>query len=797
MKDSSPNKKGVIILVAFILLAILGSLSVTFIYLVKTNTSSTTNWFLQRQAQILSENGLNLAIANLIKRIQDNPYLINESDILTKDSDIDYKKIFTYKIAQLVSSSISKYKQKFFGKEHKFAMLTKDDKKNFGVKVFIKDASGKINAINPSSSAFRHFLDNFTSDKKIELNVDFSSLYTEKFPYDLKKYFSLYPARYNLFKYSNPDNKGLDEYEKFKNYFQKSFEFEDRAFININTADTEIIAYNLSGSETVISEYTPCGGANTKKNEVFFEEAFKVLQRGDKTICRTDLKLKKTKKTSISKDKAKIIAEYIVQKRNQIQGWKSYKELFASIKNDLKNRLTNDEIELLISLIHPKILLSQLHNYKNIRKSLDKINITKGGFEFSFSSDGFFEIYSAGLIFTSKEILAQETTFKLTKVFSKELLLGYKNLKDKTVIAANVDFYPYSKINLPVNAFQLDGFVSLAKLYDFCKSEEGRIFKYTLADNTYLEKMGLYDIVQQKNIINPKELSLFITKEGMYIPPYFSLLTNIDDKTMQIKLLDKQEGDMPFCSAFSSVRPYIYLLNNLGINIVFKTLKESQGLSFEFTNGNIINFKSQILNTTLIDNNLQFWFIDYPLTVEKAELNINRLSESQWHMLSYYYYYKINQIKRGKPTEERFNIFTRIDNQNINMFPKENELYINTVFFENLFQNQTTLSIGGNLFPLTNSGIFINGLCLYKALNYYENFYPPYQKKGLIQIFNPQTGYKTITNVYYFGDEISVENLNGTKITKINFNFTNEDSLPILDIIEYLTFSNIQFIESY
>lgn len=794
---SSKKKNGVVILLSFILLAILGSLSLVFIYIVQTNRSSTTNWFFLRHVQILADNGVNLATAHLIKEIQTNPYIINESEVLTKDFDIDYKNFFSNNIDQIVNSSLSKYKQKLLAKEHEFAILTKDDTKFFGVKVFVKDASGKINVINPDSSAFKHFFNNLKSDKKIDLDIDFQYIYTQKFPHELRKYFSFYPATFNLFKYDNNSNKSYDEYTKFQDYFQKQFELEKRALININTADLDIIAYNFTGSEAVAIENIGCTlDSNPRKSEVFFENALKALQPSSKPLCMVNSKLKNTKKIYINSEKAKIIAEYLAQKRKQIQGWKSYKELFSNIKNDLKGSLTNDEIELTLSLIHPKPLLSQLHSYKNMVKAIDKLNVTKGGFEFSLSSDGFFEIYSAGLIFTTEKILAQHITFKIAKLFSKDVVFSFKEFKNKTLALTNTDFYPYSKTNLPANISELDGFISVAKIYDFCSSEEGKIFKYTFSDDTYLKNIGLFNIEKELSVINPKELNLLITKEGIYIPPYFSLLTNID-KTMEIKLLDQQEGDMPFCSGFSSVRPYIYLLNNFGINILFKTLKKSSHLSFEFTNNNISNFQSQVLNSTLIDDKLQLWFIDYPLTGEVTEQTISKIDELHWHFFSYFYYYKIDQIKRGKPTYEKFMILTKVDNQNLNIFPKENELYINTVFFEKLFSNQTILSIGGNLFPLIKSGILINGVCFYRALNYYESFYIPYQKRGSVEIINPNKGYKIKTNIYYFGEKVSLNDQSEANITKIDFNFVNEDNLPTLDIVEHLIFNKIQFLGSY
>lgn len=792
------KKKGIVLLIAFILLVILGGLSLTFIYIVQTNTSSVTNWFLQRQAQILSENGINLAIAYLLKTIQNNPFLTNESDILKTDTDIEYNDFFSNKSYKLTASSLSKYKQKFLKKEHEFALLTTDEKKFFGVKVFIKDASGKINAKNPNTLAFQHFVNNLFSKINItNTDLNFSLLYTEKFPHTLRKYFSLYPVTFNLLKYSAPDNRKYDEYNKFKEYFQKQFEYERRSFININTADKEVIEYNLSESEAkIIRDFSCMTDSVAKKNAVFFENAFEVLQVTNKPFCRINLKQNETKKIYISSSKAQFIAQYFVTRRAQIKGWKNYKELFAHIKSDLTGNLSNEEIELLLSLIHPKPLIGQLYNYKNIKKSIDKINITKGGFEFSFTSDGFFEIYAAGLIFTPDKLMAQEITFKLVKLFSKEIWLGYNDFKNKIAFTTNTDLYPYSSVNLPKNISDLDGFIALAKKYNFCNSEEGRIFKYIFSDDANLDKIGLFNLEKEQYIINPAELRSFIIKEGIYIPPNFSLMTTIE-KTMDIKLLEKQEGERLFCSPFLSVRPYIYLLNYFGVNILFKALRKSPHLSFEFTAGRkITSFKTQILNTTLKEDKLQFWFIDYPLTIEVEEQNINPIDELRWHMFSYYYYFKINQSRKDTPTEEKFNIYTKIDNRSINTFPKEN-LYINTAFFEDLFQNQNTFLVGGNLFPLTHNSMIISGLCFYRMPNFFEWFDIPYQKYGSVQIINSPAGYKVIKNIYYFGEGITVNNLSETNTIKINFSLRNEDEFPILDIVEYLIFNTVQFLESY
>ncbi len=808
--NTNNKNKGVIILIAFILLAVLASFSVVFIYIVQTNIGSVKNWALYQQARFLSESGIHLAIASIVHKLQNNPYVIDESDLFTKGFEIDYNKIFNRRGEQIINSSLVKHTQKLFGQEHEFALLNKVRDKFSGIKIFIKDASGKVNAKNTDSQSFKYFMENLSTAININFDIDFSLLYTEKFPVQLRKYFSLYPLTYELLKYSSSE-KGLDEYEKFKKYFQERFEFESRSLLNLNTVTEDVIVHNLSGSSAVYLQNYSCGSQGAKgsnkniqlneilhSNKNVFDTIISINPGAKKHLCIQQMTKpkKETIKTTITAEKARQIAQFLVQKRKVLNGWKNYKELFLSLREGMKSILTNDEIELLIALIHPKIILSQLHNYKHTNRTIDKTNIIRGGFEFSLTSDGYYEIYSIGIVFKENELLAQETTFKLVKLFSKKILFSYNDFKNNIVMYDGIGFYPYNPFNLPVNAQNLDGFLSLSRVYDFCKNEEGQIFKYTFDKDDELTKVGFYDLVQGISIINPNQLKLFLINEGLYLPPYFSLLTNID-KTMELKILDKQEGSTPLCSPFLSVKPYLYLLNNFGINLIFKNLKEQGYLSYDFLNKKL-DLLDQLLNVTIHNNTTQIWSMDYPLTIDIIDEKLKeKIQPYSWNILSFYYYYKINQGLIARPTEEKFNMYLRLNNQIFITIPDKEKLYINTVFFENLFKDESILAIGGLLYPQIYGGVLLTGMCFYRTLNFLENFLPLYKKNGFINLITPRTKNKIITNMYYFGDKIVVDNLNKLNTIKVSFNFTTEDELPILDIIEYLIFEKVEFIESY
>jgi hypothetical protein len=349
---------------------------------------------------------------------------------------------------------------------------------------------------------------------------------------------------------------------------------------------------------------------------------------------------------------------------------------------------------------------------------------------------------------------------------------------------------------MPSNASLADGFLSLLRTFNFCISEEGRKFRYNFTENTLPIQIGIFNILEEKNIIAPNQIAKFFIKEGLYLPPHFSLLVPIE-KTMEIKLLSKQEGSLPLCSPFLSVRPYITLLNNFGINVIFKVFSQSPQLSIDFTNKNL-DLLGQFLNVTVTQNKLLNWLFDLPLSYYYFQQNLKEnINNEKWNMLSYYYYYKINQKIRDKPTEEKFNVFIKMNNEPIIILPQQKELFINTIFYENLFEEESILSIGANLFPITSKGLIISGICMYSSVNVYEILSPPYIKNGAFHLLKPSTAQKVRVNLYSFGKEITLDNFQQLNTSKVNLHLVDETELPIIDMIEEIVFHNTQVEKSF